>query len=101
MYGSQPSDARNAGGLMDEGDAMSNIQDEAYTELCEENGRLKGEQEALSKHFEILKASCDGKDAQIERLKALLDIAADALATNSIRQSWSQSIIVELRKAAE
>jgi hypothetical protein len=75
---------------------MSDIQEEAYSELCEENGRLKVEIERL-------------KDAIIEK-DTLLVRAADVLeeefgdskfgeADLSDRSPWN--LIIELRKAAE
>ncbi len=48
---------------------MSEISYDEYEMVCSDLQRAEGEYEALLKHFEILKASCGGKDTEIERLK--------------------------------
>lgn len=45
----------------------------ALGDAGEESERLKGEYDAISKHFDILKISCGGKDAEIERLQQHLE----------------------------
>jgi hypothetical protein len=76
---------------------MSDIQDEAYTELCLENERLW-----LELHKEkgyaadmITTYRCEAED-----LKALLSRAADAL-EGSTESPCFNNLIAELRKAAE
>jgi len=74
---------------------MSDIQDEAYTELCTENERLR----AANRQFSNEVAS---SEREIERLKALLTRAADALDGYGTKP-WHQyrELIEELRKAAQ
>jgi hypothetical protein len=99
---------------------MSDIQDEAYSELCDENARLKELVESWkSGHFiaalhrdlaqdrvkrleEALQRQENamiGKEAELERLRALCSRAAEAL-------HWDNpldhaELIIELRKAAQ
>jgi phage I-like protein len=72
---------------------MSDIQEEAYTEVCAENERLRGLLEKV--------------DVSVEKLnycKALCARAADALETSSPligAEEDTDKLIAELRKAAE
>jgi len=72
---------------------MSEIQEEAYSEACDEIERLKG----------LLKKV----DVSVEKLaycKGLCGRAADALdrpETRAWRYQWVESLIAELRKAAQ
>jgi hypothetical protein len=82
---------------------MSDIQDEAYTELCAENERLKNE---------ILELGHRVKLSKYQELQALLTRAADALEKVASYASGDpdsyrvlripeQQLIEELRKAAQ
>jgi hypothetical protein len=85
---------------------MSKIQDEAYSEALAEIERLKVQhEEMLLKHAReqnIALSTLETALKQIERHKALLTRAADALEwPGQLLQSDFRKLIDELRKAAE